>query len=89
MVHKCSTEGCNAMIDEKYDKCLPCVDKDKAKNSTGSNSKIEKSLELLNGNLYALRQLKAIEIEQKYKIVLELDESTGKYTKRKLGKAKK
>lgn len=92
MVHKCAKEGCNVSIDDRYMYCIAHKDlydaNADAKVSSGSNQELIKVLGMINANLYCLRQLKAAELEEQFKIVLELDEGTGKYNKRKLKKAR-
>lgn len=85
MVHKCLTEGCEAMIDEQYKFCMPCVTKMKQANKEvgavrdGSSDEVVKALGAVNNNLYALRTIQEAILERSFGLKLRWDKEESKF----------
>lgn len=50
-------EDCGKEIEDKYNVCMDCLTKRKAKAEAGKESEVVHTLEQLNQNLYALRTI--------------------------------
>lgn len=92
--HKCMTEGCETLIDEKYKFCFPCVNKMKQTNQEvgavkdGSNDDVVKAIGAMNNNLYAIRTILEAQLEKEHKLFLRWDKEESKFLIEKKKKAK-